>query len=431
MNANGTWQGALASPNTHESVTLLLAGPVARCTAWHSALQADARFRVTSLATDAQDARAKLSAHPEILLLDAGLFAGPGPLVDFLTALEGAVYVLLPPQATPSEVEGVRQVEMVKGVFTGDLNLLELAGRMYADALALRQKRAGGLDAVWNRPTGGSGPVGLRVITVWNQMGGVGKTTISTNLAYEAARRGFPTLLIGLGAPDDLPLILGLKPSPNITSWWTNSSPDGLRLSIQKVDTLDVIAGFPDVLSEAQAMSTPAEAPNSISNLIKTAAHYAGYAVVVVDAPPTSLAANAISVSNTLVLVARPSLEGVMRTVEAYRTISERLAGEHRIPSNAVHVVLNRMGDRLVAEEWHRAASSMLGRSFPPIIAQIPDEAAIGHAQDQRRVPLAASDGFARALKPLADQLLQINSAPGIASSPKKTINLGIVKLKV
>lgn len=430
MSDQTIWQGNLNGQNPGESVTILLAGTVGTCTSWSASLQADARFRVVSITTDLHDLRSKTQSHPEVLLLEAAIFDGPAALVKFLTGVHAAVYVLLPPQASTTEVESVQQVASVKGAFTGNLNLLDLAGRMYADALALRQSRGGGLDGFWSRPASGAGPVALRVITVWNQMGGVGKTTISTNLAYESARRGFPTLLIGLGAPDDLPLILGLKPEPNITSWWNNPSPDGLRLSIQKVDTLDVVAGFPDVLSEAQAMSTPIEAPNAIPNLIKTAAHFAGYAVLVIDAPPTSLAANAISVSNTLVMVARPSLEGVMRTVEAYRTISERLAGEHRIPPGAVHIVLNRVGGRLSSDEWHRAASSILGRPFPPIIAQLPDDDGVGHAQDQRRIPLMASDVFARALKPLADQLLQSQEAA--PRGPKKrTINLGIVKIKV
>jgi cellulose biosynthesis protein BcsQ len=389
------------------------------------------RFRLTALAVEVQDLRSKMRAHPEILLLDASIFPGPGPLVDFLSGVRAAVYVLLPPQARPQEVESIERLEAVRGVFSGELNLIEQSGRMYADALVLRRKRAGVLDGVWERGVGERGvPTTLRIATIWSQIGGVGKTTIASNLAYEAARRGFPTLLIGLGAPDDLPLILGLKPTPNITTWWNNPTTDGLRLSIQKVDTLDVVAGFPDVLSEAQALATPAEAANSIPKLIQTAAHYAGYAVLVVDTPPTSLAAGAISVSNTLVLVSRPSLEGVMRTVEAYRTISERLSGEHRIPESAILVLLNRVGDRLSADEWHRAASAMLGRSFPPLIAQIPEDPQVGYAQDRRRMPLMSSDTFARALKPLADHLLHLPQARPI-TPPKKTINLGILKVKL
>jgi len=95
-----------------------------------------------------------------------------------------------------------------------------------------------------------------------------------------------------------------------------------------------------------------------------------------------------------------------------------------------VYVALNRVGGRLDANEWHRSASAMLGRSFPPVIAQIPDDPRVGNAQDQRTMPLVASDDFARALKPLADALLAIKDGVP-AESHKKTIRLGPIKVKI
>jgi arsenite/tail-anchored protein-transporting ATPase len=270
------------------------------------------------------------------------------------------------------------------------------------------------MDAVWHTPADASPPVGMRILAVWNQAGGVGKTTVATNLAYEAARRGLPALLVGLGAPDDLPLILGLRPEPNLVTWRSSPTPEGFKMALQKVDTLDVLAGFPDVLSEAAAIDTPPEAASSIQRLVLTAA-YAGYAVIVLDAPPTALAASAIAAANSLVLVARPSLEGVMRTVHAYRTVVERLAGEHRISPGAVFVALNRLGPgRMQPDEWHRLASSMLGGAFPPVIAQIPDDSQVGELQDRRRLPLMACESFTRGLAPLANALFSQQGAwPG------------------
>ncbi len=134
-------------------------------------------------------------------------------------------------------------------------------------------------------------------------------------------------------------------------------------------------------------------------------------AVIVLDAPPTALASAALAAANTLVLVARPSLEGVMRTVEAYRTVVERLAGEHHIPPAGIHVVLNHMSGRMSVDEWHKAASGLLGRPFPPVVAQIADDPRVGEAQDGRKLPLNLSDTFARGLKPLADTLFSPQGA--------------------
>jgi arsenite-transporting ATPase len=316
------------------------------------------------------------------------------------------------------------------------MNLVELSGKLLGDAQALRSSSLPGMQGLWKPRDENSSPVGLRIIAVWNQSGGVGKTTIATNLAYSAAQRGLPTLLIGLGAPDDLPLILGLKPEPNLVSWHANPTQEGLKQAIQKLEPLDVLAGFPDVLSEAQAINTPSAAPHSVQKLVLTAA-YAGYAVVVLDAPPTVLAAEAISAANSLVLVARPSLEGVMRTVHAYRTVVERLAGEYRIPRNGVFVVLNRMSPgRIASDEWHRAASSLLGQPFPPIVAHIADEPLVGELQDRRRLPLLESDSFSRSLQPLANALFSLSNHSqehknGKAHSTGHEIRLFGLKVKV
>ena len=419
-----------------EAVTILLAGPMPRVNAWYTSLAADARARVTSFATDPQDLISKIVSAPEALLLDAGIYPGPKEMVDLLTRYAGSAYVVLPPEANTEAMDNIAKIPSVKGVFRGDVNLVELSSKIFGDVQALRVSSKPGLQAMWKPREQGSSPVGMRIIAVWNQSGGVGKTTISTNLAYEAARRGLPTLLIGLGAPDDLPLILGLKPEPNIASWRSNPNQDGLKTALQKLDTLDVLAGFPDMLSEAQAINTPADSPSSVQMLILTAA-YAGYAVIVIDAPPTVLAASAISAANTLVLVARPSLEGVMRTVHAYRTVVERLAGEHRIAANGVFVVLNRMSpSRMSSGEWHKAASSMLGQPFPPIIAEVADETLVGELQDRKRLPLMMSEPFTRSIQPLANVLF---STSGGALSNKinqpqsrgREIRLFGIKVKV
>lgn len=423
-----------ASSSTSDAVTVLIAGPLPRLQAWYSTLSADARFRVTMQASDPADLTAKLVSNPDILLLDASIFTGPSALVEQLTRYHGCAYVLLPIEATREALDTVAKIASVKGVYKGDLALLSLLGEMFATASAVRTSaRSASLDVLWRQPTaamGGTVPMGLRIVAVWNQAGGVGKTTLATNLAYDAARRGLPTLLVGLGAPDDLPLILGLRPEPNLNHWRANPTPEGLKLAIQKLDTLDVLAGFPDVLSEAQAINTPLDHPASIPKLALTAA-YSGYAVIVLDAPPSALASSAIAAATSLVLVARPSLEGVMRTVEAYRTVVERLAGEHRIPENGVFCCLNRCDGRMPLDEWHSAASALLGRPFPPILAQIPDDRSIGTAQDARRIPLNTCDAFSRALKPLSDALFSPQSALPSNGHNKKELSLFGVKVRL
>jgi len=420
--------------NASEPVSILLAaGYAERVQPWNNYLMNDGRFRIAGISLNLPDLRARLAASPEALLLDGAMAGDRQTLLELLTRLDCPAYVITPFEGGIELQQEVAALPRVRGAYMNDISITEIVGRIYSDTISMRPARAGSLAAVWQNGTPGAAPIlGMRIICVWNQMGGVGKTTVSSNLAYESARRGYPTLLIGLGAPDDLPLITGIKPEPNITQWWNNPTPEGIKLSIQKLDTLDVLPGFPDVLSEAQVISTPKEQPNSIANLIHTAANYAGYSVIVIDAPPSALAASAISVANTLVLVSRPSLEGVMRTVEAYRTVVDRLAGEHRIPNDRVFIVLNRVGNRLNTDDWHRAATQQTGRPFPPIIAQIPDIPAVGREQDNRRLPILMVDEFSRALRPLVDSLLQSQAQfRAAAPAPRKEFRLGPIKIRL
>ncbi|MCX7791099.1 MAG: hypothetical protein N2378_10710 [Chloroflexaceae bacterium] len=97
-----------------------------------------------------------------------------------------------------------------------------------------------------------------------------------------------------------------------------------------------------------------------------------------------------------------------------------------------MYVALNRMGGRMTVDEWHKAASALLGRPFPPVMAQIPDEPRVGEAQDGRRLPLNVSDNFVRGLKPLADALFSPQGAQAQPNSNgRRTFEIFGVRVKV
>lgn len=439
--ANGNGNGAA----TEEPVTVLLAAPAqTRVDAWYAALASDARFRVVSSATSSADFGNKLAMRAEVLVVDALLFRSAQELTLHLTRYSGAAFVLLPQQATPVEAAAVQNLPCVKAVFNGEVNLVAEAGRVYETGRALRAPSAAlshGTHGAWDNlvPNAGGGPTGIRIIAVWNQVGGSGKTTLSTNLAFEARRRGLKTLLIGLGAPDDAAAILPrTKAAPNIVNWMARPNGDGLKEALQSVDQLDVIAGFPDVLTAEQAAHTPAEAPESVRNLVLTAA-YAGYAVILLDVPNTDIAAVALSAANVLLLVARPTLADALRSVEAYRAVTERLAGQHRIPPEGIRVALNQAHPTAwPPQAFHDACTTLLDRqrkkSFPPIVATIPFDPRVPAAQNERQVPLFTAQEFQRGLMPVAEACLQVRATPlATPNEPPaaKTMKLGPVRLKL
>jgi len=84
------------------------------------------------------------------------------------------------------------------------------------------------------------------------------------------------------------------------------------------------------------------------------------------------------------------------------------------------------------AEEWHKAASALLGRPFPPVLAQIPEDPRVGEAQDGRKLPLNLSEAFARGLKPLSEALFSTQGAAAESQNGnRKTFEIFGVRVKI
>lgn len=417
-------------------VSILLAHrDMQRTTTWYQALQMDARFRVTSMANDAQDFRSKLVSSPEVILLDATVFDGPGTLIDALTSITGAVYLIVPPTVPEEMIGQFKATPSVKLTYPGDVNIAEFMTRSYSDALSLRRTIPAASQQAWAGGRSSSSVIGgLRIMTAWSRAGGTGKTTIATALAQAVARRSLKTLLIGLGSPDVMPLQIGLQPEPNVLSWLGNPTDDGLRASLQVLGDLHVLAGFPDILSEAQG-DKPAEAKGSLTELVTSAA-YGGYAAIMLDTPAGGIAPRAVSAANTWLMIARPTVADVWTSVEAFRTVTQKSAGQHRITPGNIFVVLNQRTDgMLTADEWHRAADAAcrkmgLGVGFPPVVSVIPYVPEVAIAQDNGRSALDSSDEFARPILKLSDMLFGNGMGTSTQRDNANTMRIGPLKIR-
>lgn len=421
-------------------IGLLVAGQPGRAQALYAAFAGDARFQVLAMATSPEDLSAKLALEPEALVVDLLLFSGPEEAVRVLSLCTGATLLLAPAGADAAALDALRRLTCLPKVVQGDPNLAALTGQVYEAASARRQRSISS-----GRPRGGLPPdtlsraggatSGWRSIAVWGLQGGAGRTTLATALALEAANRGLPALLVGLGAPDPASLCLGLQPEPNLPAWRTNPTPEGLRACVQHYDRLDVLAGFPGPLDLRGYEPDSLDGGGSLPDLASAAA-YAGYAVVVLDVSASELAPAALAAANSLVLVALPTLPGLLAAVEAARLLHETMAGRHRIAARAVHLVLNRARRASLAPDEFVKSGGRLCAHFPALAAVVPDDPQVEEALNGRRPAYAASESLRLAARTLGDLLY---AAPAVSAAqrsadlgrPGRVYTLGPVRIRV
>lgn len=418
-----------------ERISILVAAPPEHIAPLANVFRSDARFSLAATATSTDDLRAKLTVKPAVVLAYAQVFDRFESFAEILGTFAGSLYVILPEKAPPSVIEAVRALPPTREVISGDPNLPELAGRIYGAVSADRQLSLAGQGY----RLGGSGPrstmVGWRCIAVWSLQGGTGCSTIATALALEAAERRLPTLLVGLGVPDVIPLRLNFDhPEPNLLTWSAVPTSEQLKVSVRPFDVLDVLAGFPNQSALDAYVPLALSAQQGLPALSSAAAH-AGYAVVILDVSAPEMAAPAISAANTLLLTSLPTPDGLLAVGEASRMAGDFMSRQHSIPLDGMHLVLNRVRDTMLAPDEFMRSLSRMPTNAPPLAAVIPDDPRIDVARTQFRPAYNFSDPLRQAMKVVGDVLF----APpvGLAAAhhaqqgrPSKVWRIGPLRIK-
>jgi len=437
MNA---WQSnGFANGDTPDArpIPLLIVADPQRAQGFYASFLGDARFRVLATATSPDDVRAKLAMEPEAVVVEATIFNGPEEFVTIFGTCQAATFVLLPADVAPSVSDALRSTPCVRDVIAGEANFSTLGGQIYAAVQAQRQAKSstsgsGSLFSGLQSPA--STAVGWRAIAVWSPQGGVGKSTIAAALAFEAASRRLPTLLVGLGAPDPIPLANGLRPDPNIVTWQAAPTAETLRASVQQIDVLDVLTGFPNPVALHAYLPEALEGTCSLPALTSCAAH-AGYAVVIIDVSSQELAAAAISAANTLVLVGLPTLPGVLNTAEAAHLVNDVMAGQHRVARQSIHLVVNKVRDSTLRPEEVIKTGLDIRKDFPALAATVPDDPQIEVALNQRRPAFYHSEPLRNMTRTVGDLLFASPAALAMQNEemlgqPARVFNLGPIRIK-
>lgn len=248
-----------------------------------------------------------------------------------------------------------------------------------AVAEALRRSRD--LTARLSGHVAGGGGKDGKIVTVFSAKGGVGKTTLSTNVATHLAMAGAKTLLIDLDlAFGDVAISLQLMPGQSIFDAVAMSGhldEEALRQLVTKHESsgLDVVCA-PNDPGDADRIPV-----NVVTELLKVARQH--YEFVVVDTPPsfTEHVLAACDMSDRLLLIATLDIPAVKNLRVALDTLD--MLGS---PKDARTIVLNKSDAKVGLRP-----DDVVTAIKTPIAVNIPNSITVP-ASVNRGVPIVLDD---------------------------------------
>jgi cellulose biosynthesis protein BcsQ len=208
----------------------------------------------------------------------------------------------------------------------------------------------------------------MNVVAVFNQKGGVGKTTLAVNLAVALAGLNYKTVFIDMDFQSDGTRQLWHGAYPPLTVYdllARRCGPEEAALETD-VPNLSVIASSPR-LSLVDAGDDPTGAYQT--ELRDNAFPRGKVDFVIVDCPPSlgRLTANALSAANFLLLPVTPSafaMEGMKRTLGIVQSVRAGLNPELR----DYRVIKDRLGQSIFGTNTHyldcKSTSVAAGKKF-------------------------------------------------------------------
>lgn len=190
----------------------------------------------------------------------------------------------------------------------------------------------------------------MNVVAVFNQKGGVGKTTISVNLAVTLASMGYKTVFIDMDFQGDGTRQLWHGEQPNLTVYDLLAR----RCCAEEAAVETGIANL-SVVASSRKLSL-IEAGSDTAGWRQTEIKENGFTrsqvdFVVIDCPPSlgRLAANALTAANFLIVPVTPTafaIEGMRRTLDIYQAVRAGLNPDLR----HYRICLSMMDDKPVSQ---------------------------------------------------------------------------------
>jgi len=187
-------------------------------------------------------------------------------------------------------------------------------------------------------------PGRLRIFSVSNQKGGVGKTTTTVNIAASLAMGGLRTLVIDLDPQGNASTALGVEHQANEGIYEVLMGTASIESVVQKV------AGFPHLecissntaLAQAEInlvsmVARELRLKEAITELVQTRENAGiGYDYILIDCPPSLglLTVNALAAAQELLIPIQCeyyALEGLTQLLETYSIVRKRLNADLKL----------------------------------------------------------------------------------------------------
>ena len=363
------------------------------------------RFALASLHSSWRALQESLKeTEPALLIIHADIAPSPDALKESISTLKRAIVIVLLP-SNWAQFQGVfEKLASVRKIFVLPAAPKEVLayGLTAIETEIARNHAVAPLQSTARGAT--SAAVGTRVIAFVSAQGGVGRSTLAEAMGFElVARRNIRSLLLSLDLPSCAPLRLGTRFAPTAAEYLQRSE-GGFRDAVQSTsDGLDVIIAPDESTAYAAAMRDGEQA--KIHDLINTASHQL-YAAILLDLPADESAwmIQPLRVANTVVLVSRPTTEGIRACRHVMKLLTEVLGSQHRFTRDAFFLVLNHRTQKTIytAPAFSKELAELAGWS-PPILAVVDEDPEIPRAQDGTRPAVSASDSLGKAAATLVE----------------------------
>lgn len=347
--------------------------------------------------------------EPDLLIVFADVAPGIDALVDQLARLSSAVAIVLLPPGWADLQGVVEKVDTVRGVYIQPAAPAEVLkrGNSAVQTERARRQAISPTEKLFTRADRSAAVVGTRVIAFVSAQGGAGKSTLAEGLGFElAARRNIRSLLFSFDLPPVASLRLDLRYQPSAQEFFAHPGSSGFKESIQTTkDGLDVVVAPCESYTYANAATASPGEPGSIRSLVITSYAF-NYGAILLDLPAGEGAwmMQPLLAANLVIIVARPTLDGVRATAHVAKLLTESLQSNHRIPKENIFVVLNQRTrqSNYTASSFHQKGANQFGW-FPPVMTTIEYDPVIPQAQDQARPAVNVSEDLGKNIAALAD----------------------------